>query len=86
MVGLHRSAGAFWTFHLFSYLGFLTIQGYFRTLGLMCNKFDIAFRLSMLIVPNIMQYSGYFVPVFLMRRWLFWIVSFLYPYFVWLGR
>lgn len=75
MVGLHRSAGAFWTFHLFSYLGFLIIQGYFRTLGLMCQKFDIAFRFSMFIVANIMQYSGYYMPVFLMHRWLFWIVS-----------
>lgn len=55
MVNLHRSAGAFWTFQLFSYLGFLAVQGFFRTFGLLCSNFDTAFRISVLFVPNIIQ-------------------------------
>jgi ATP-binding cassette subfamily G (WHITE) protein 2 (SNQ2) len=73
MTGLHRSAGAFWTFHLISYLTFLTMQGFFRTFGLCFQNFDTAFRMSVIFVPNIIQYSGYLIPEFLMKRWLFWI-------------
>ena len=73
MSGLHRSAGAFWTFHLISYLTYLTMQGFFRTFGLCFQNFDTAFRMSIVFVPNIIQYSGYLIPEFLMKRWLFWI-------------
>jgi len=59
VVFLDRSACGFWTFHLFSYLGLLAIQGFFRTFGLMCSNFDTAFRMSILFVPNIVQYAGY---------------------------
>lgn len=73
MTGLHRSAGGFWTFHLISYIAFLSMQGFFRTFGLCFQNFDSAFRLSVIFVPNIVQYSGYLIPEFLMKRWLFWI-------------
>lgn len=75
MVGLDRSGGGFWTFHLFAYGGFLAIQGFFRTFGMICANFDVAIRVAILFVPSIIQYSGYMIPVFLMKRWLFWIVS-----------
>lgn len=71
--GLHRSAGAFFTFHLFNYMGFLALQGLFRTLGLFCFNFDAAFRLASFFIPNFLQYSGYLIPVIAMKRWLFWI-------------
>jgi ATP-binding cassette subfamily G (WHITE) protein 2 (SNQ2) len=73
MTGLHRSAGAFWTFHLISYTTFLSMQGFFRTFGLCFQNFDTAFRMSVIFFPNIVQYSGYLIPEFLMKRWLFWI-------------
>lgn len=73
MTGLHRSAGAFWTFHLISYMTFLSMQGFFRTFGLCFQNFDTAFRMSVIFFPNIVQYSGYLIPVFQMKRWLFWI-------------
>ena len=73
MTGLHRSAGAFWTFHLISYTTYLSMQGFFRTFGLCFLNFDAAFRMVVLFVPNIIQYSGYLIPEFLMKRWLFWI-------------
>ncbi|TFK26768.1 ABC-transporter [Coprinopsis marcescibilis] len=73
MAGLHRSAGAFFTFHLFNYLAFLAIQGLFRTLGLLCFDFNAAFRLAVFFFPNFVQYCGYLIPILEMKRWLFWI-------------
>ncbi|EMD42318.1 hypothetical protein CERSUDRAFT_79900 [Gelatoporia subvermispora B] len=73
MAGLARSAGGFFTFHLFTYMAFLTMQGFFRTFGVMCSNFDTAFRLATFFIPNMIQYAGYMIPVFEMKRWLFWI-------------
>lgn len=53
LTGLHRSAGAFWTFHLFVYTTFITLQGLFRTFGLICFSFESAFRLVAVVVPNL---------------------------------
>lgn len=71
-----RSAGGFFTFHLFVYVSFLCMQGFFRTFGLLCINFDSAFRLATFFLPNMIQYTGYMIPVFQMKRWLFWIVRF----------
>lgn len=64
-------------FDLQIYAAFLTMQGFFRTFGLMCTNFDVAFRLGTFFVPNMILYTGYMIPVFQMKRWLFWIVSLL---------
>ena len=53
MSGLYRSAGAFFTFHLFNYIAYLVMQGFFRTFGLMCFNFDSAFRLAVFFIPNL---------------------------------
>lgn len=71
--GMHRSAGAFFTFHVFNYIAYLAMQGFFRTFGLVCVSFDAAFRLAAFFVPNFVQYTGYIIPVTKMKRWLFWI-------------
>jgi ATP-binding cassette subfamily G (WHITE) protein 2 (SNQ2) len=71
-----RSAGGFFTFHMFVYLTFVAMQGLFRTFGLLCTSFDGAFRLATIFLPNVVQYAGYMIPTFQMKRWLFWIVSF----------
>ncbi|KAI0804598.1 ABC-2 type transporter-domain-containing protein [Irpex lacteus] len=73
MSNLNRNGGAFIVWELFTCLAFLTMQGFFRTFGLMCSSFDTAFRLSMFCLPNIIQYIGYMIPVQQMKRWLFWI-------------
>ena len=57
------------------YLAFLTMQGFFRSFGLMYSSFHTAFRMSAIFVPNMIQYAGYMIPVDNMKRWLFWIVS-----------
>lgn len=53
MTGLDRSAGGFFTFHLFNYVAYLVMQGLFRTLGLVCFNFDSAFRLAVFFIPNL---------------------------------
>ncbi|KAG6911302.1 hypothetical protein DXG01_002141 [Tephrocybe rancida] len=71
--GLHSSAGGFFTFHLFNFVAYLSMQGFFRTFGLICSNFDSAFRLAVFFIPNFIQYAGYIIPVDSMKRWLFWI-------------
>ena len=73
MPHLSRTAGGFFTFHLFTYLAFLAMQGFFRTLGTFCTNFDSAFRLATVVVPNMITYGGYLIPVFSIKRWLFWL-------------
>ncbi|KAG9313864.1 pleiotropic drug resistance ABC transporter [Chiua virens] len=85
MPNLARSAGAFFTYHLFVYLTFLAMQGFFRTFGLLCFNFHGAFRLATFFLPNMIQYTGYMIPTFQMKRWLFWI-SYLNPLsYAWAG-
>ena len=55
--GLHRSAGAFWTFYLLNYTCFLCMQGLFRTLGVLCSKFESAFRLVTFFIPNMYAFG-----------------------------
>ncbi|KAE9401914.1 pleiotropic drug resistance ABC transporter [Gymnopus androsaceus JB14] len=73
MSNLNRSAGGFFTFHIFNYIAFLTMQGFFRTFGQLCTNFDSAFRLAAFFIPNFIEYTGYLEPVNSMKRWLFWI-------------
>ncbi|CAK5280362.1 unnamed protein product, partial [Mycena citricolor] len=73
MTHLARSAGGFFTFHLFAYVAYLTMQGFFRTFGVLCTNFDVAFRLAVFFIPNFIEYTGYIIPVIKMKRWLFWI-------------
>jgi ABC-type multidrug transport system permease subunit len=75
MVNLRRSGDAFWTFHLFNYMAFLSIQGIFRTLGFFFSSYDAAFRLGAFLVTGLVLYTGYLIPVQQMNKWLFWIVS-----------
>ncbi|KAG8704963.1 hypothetical protein FRC08_001922 [Ceratobasidium sp. 394] len=73
MCGLERSAGAFFTFYLFIYLTFLAMTAFFRLIGIVCQGYDTAARLAAVIVTLMVLYSGYMIPVYSMKRWLFWI-------------
>jgi ABC-2 type transporter len=75
MSRLARSAGGFFTFHLFNYTLLLTTQSFFRLIGLFCSDFNVAFRVTVFFFPNLVIYVGYMVPLDQMKRWLFWIVS-----------
>ncbi|TFY82670.1 hypothetical protein EWM64_g1346 [Hericium alpestre] len=73
MSHLSRSAGGFFTFHLINYCAFLAMQGFFRSIGLVCSDFNTALRAAVVFFPNIVIYTGYMIPVDQMKRWLFWI-------------
>jgi ATP-binding cassette, subfamily G (WHITE), member 2, SNQ2 len=77
MTHLARSPGRFFTFHLINYTAFLTMQGFFRTIGLFFSNYHTAYRMAMAIFPNLILYAGYMIPINQMKRWLFWIVSLL---------
>lgn len=73
MSGLVRNAGAFFTFYALVYAGFLALASFFRLLGCLCKSYDLAARLAAFIVTIMVLYSGYVIPVFSMKRWLFWL-------------
>jgi ABC-type multidrug transport system permease subunit len=77
MTHLSRTPGRFFTFHLINYTAFLTMQGFFRTIGLFFSNYYTAFRVAVFVFPNLVLYAGYMIPVNHMKRWLFWIVSLL---------
>ncbi|QRW00881.1 ABC-2 type transporter [Ceratobasidium sp. AG-Ba] len=73
MCGLERSAGGFFTFYLFTYLTFLVMTAFFRLIGIVCKGYDTAARLAAVIITLMVLYAGYMIPVYAMKRWLFWI-------------
>lgn len=77
MTHLYRTPGGFFSFHLINYTAFLTMQGFFRTIGLFFSNYHTAFRVAVFVFPNLVLYAGYMIPVNQMKRWLFWIVSLL---------
>ncbi|CAE6481297.1 unnamed protein product [Rhizoctonia solani] len=73
MCGLERSAGGFFTFYLFTYITFLSMTAFFRLIGIVCTGYDVAARLAAVIITLMVIYAGYMIPVYSMKRWLFWI-------------
>ncbi|KAG6331298.1 hypothetical protein ID866_7790 [Astraeus odoratus] len=73
MARLAPSASGFCVFHLFVYLAYLSLQGFFRTLGLLFVSPHSAFRLATFIAASVIQYSGYMTAIFTVKRWLLWI-------------
>ncbi|GAA93595.1 hypothetical protein E5Q_00239 [Mixia osmundae IAM 14324] len=73
MTGLYRSAGAFFAFFVIVYAQFLSLASFFRLIGCICRDYNLAARLASVLVTAFVLYSGYIVPVFNMKRWLFWI-------------
>jgi ATP-binding cassette subfamily G (WHITE) protein 2 (SNQ2) len=61
--GLARTAGAFFTNYLFI----------FRVLGTATRDYNVAARLAALLISIMVIYAGYMIPVFTMKRWLFWL-------------
>ncbi|GAA5952195.1 hypothetical protein JCM10213_004061 [Rhodosporidiobolus nylandii] len=78
MGGLYQSGGAFFTFYLIVASGFLSLAGFFRLLGTLCQNYDQASRLASFVVTVMILYSGYLIPIFAQHRWLFWL-SYLNP-------
>ncbi len=46
MAGLRRTGGAFFTFFIFVYVGYLAMAALFRLFGTVCKSYDVAARLA----------------------------------------
>lgn len=73
MGGLYSSAGAFFEFYLFVTVTFFVMAGFFRTLGVATKDYNVAARLASVLISIMVTYTGYMIPVFAMKRWLFWL-------------
>ncbi|KAL7416336.1 putative ATP-binding cassette transporter [Mrakia frigida] len=73
MAGLATSAGAFFSFFLFVYGTFMVMTAFFRLIGTVTKSYDVAARLASILIISMVLYAGYMIPVFAMKRWLFWI-------------
>ena len=71
--GLYSSAGAFFTFFLFIFTTFMVMSSFFRTLGVATSDYNVASRLASVLISIMVTYTGYMIPVFAMKRWLFWL-------------
>lgn len=49
------------------------MASFFRTLGLGCSDYNVAARLASVLISIMVTYAGYMIPVFAMKRWLFWL-------------
>ncbi|GAA5923733.1 uncharacterized protein JCM15063_003745 [Sporobolomyces koalae] len=78
MGGMVRTAGAFFSFYLIVLSTYFSLAGFFRLLGTLCANYDQASRLASVIITLMITYSGYLIPIFSQKRWLFWI-SYLNP-------
>ncbi|ORY59909.1 pleiotropic drug resistance ABC transporter [Leucosporidium creatinivorum] len=73
MAGLASGAGAFFSFYVIVLAGYFSLAAFFRLLGTFCSSYDVAARLASILITFMILYSGYLIPVFSMKRWLFWI-------------
>ncbi|KAL7421564.1 ATP-binding cassette transporter snq2 [Cryptotrichosporon argae] len=73
MGGLYSSAGAYFMFFLFVFTTFMVMAGFFRTLGVATTDYNVAARLASVLISIMVTYTGYMIPVFQMKRWLFWL-------------
>lgn len=56
----------------------MVMAGFFRTLGVATSDYNVAARLASILISLMVTYTGYMIPQFEMKRWLFWI-SYLNP-------
>lgn len=49
------------------------MTAFFRLIGTMTKSYDVAARLASILISIMVIYAGYMIPVFSMKRWLFWL-------------
>lgn len=73
MCDLYRDAGHFFTFYIIIIVTFWAMSAFFRLLGTVTADYNVAARLAAFLITLMVIYSGYLIPVYAMKRWLFWI-------------
>lgn len=72
MCNLYRDGAHFFTFYLIIITTFWAMSAFFRLLGTVTADYNVAARLAALLITAMVIYSGYLIPVYAMKRWLFW--------------
>ena len=49
------------------------MAGFFRLMGVATKDYNVAARLASVLISVMVTYTGYMIPVFAMKRWLFWL-------------
>jgi ABC-type multidrug transport system permease subunit len=73
MSGFVREASNFFTFYIVILTTFWAMAAFFRLLGTVTADYNVAARLAAFLITLMIVYSGYLIPVFAMKRWLFWL-------------
>lgn len=73
MCGLYASGSAFIIFYISIMSGYFALSAIFRLMGTLCSGFDIAGRIAAIVITLMVLYGGYLIPVFSMKRWLYWL-------------
>ncbi|SCZ91281.1 BZ3500_MvSof-1268-A1-R1_Chr1-2g01305 [Microbotryum saponariae] len=73
MAGLTSTASAFFTFYVIVLAGFFSLAAFFRLIGTLTASFDVAARLASILITLMITYSGYLIPIYSQKRWLFWL-------------
>ncbi|BGP12093.1 hypothetical protein JCM10213_005199 [Rhodosporidiobolus nylandii] len=79
MIGFYSSAGAFFSFYVIILATFLATAACFRLVGTLMPNWDAANRYVSLIVTFFELLSGYLIPIYAQRRYIFWL-SYLSPF------
>ncbi|KUL89663.1 hypothetical protein ZTR_00514 [Talaromyces verruculosus] len=73
MTGLRRTAGAFFTFFLFSFTTTLTMSNLFRLIGSLSRTQAQAMVPAGIFMLALMIYTGFTIPISSMHPWFRWI-------------
>lgn len=73
MTGLRRTAGAFFTFFLFSFTTTLTMSNLFRLIGSLSRTQAQAMVPAGIFMLGLMIYTGFTIPISSMHPWFRWI-------------
>lgn len=76
MTGLHRTAGAFFTFYLMILSGNIAMTLFFRIIGCASPDFDTAIRFTVFMITCFIITSGYLIQYQTQHHWLRWIFWF----------
>lgn len=69
LMGLHSSAGAFFSYYLIATACYLAVSAMFRLVGTVCNNYDQANKYTVFLTTLFELLSGYLISVSSARPW-----------------
>ena len=74
MCGLALDAGAFFTFFLIIFTGYMAMTLFFRSVACLCPDFDYALKFAVVVITFLVLTSGYLIQYHSEQKWLSWIL------------